>query len=373
MTTSVKPLLSIGIPTYNRCQLLEHLLTSIIRQAERYQLQDQVEIIVSDNASTDGTSALVQEMMRRHGRVILYHRNPKNLGAIKNFLMTLELAQGRFWMVYGDDDLMVDGALPEIIGCINNHSDKILFVFNQQPAHRVYRIKNFTTVSLEKIVRTHLYYLGNAGVFAVNTTIARERYLKNKDQYFTSCWPQTELALLSLLQQTHHEPAILAPIFSVNSVQHDENTAYTSWYIFETLLYSLYRILSEMKTQFGEGIYRSGLRHLFSFKRYIFIVRNIFYHITYFDDHETINQTRRSAGEAFASSGGQIKMYFFLIKVLLFIPPVFRKPVFWLVFFISNPIGIPRLRRRIRLQRSSTLMKQSQQHVRKYERSDYYD
>jgi len=66
--------LSICIPTYNRAAFLGEALDSVIRQAT-----DEVEIVVSDNASTDNTEALVREYQARFPR-IRYHKNPGKSG-----------------------------------------------------------------------------------------------------------------------------------------------------------------------------------------------------------------------------------------------------------------------------------------------------
>ena len=55
--TNEKPLISICIPTYNRCKSLQNILNSIVQQNEF--LEDTIEIVVSDNASTDETKEMV--------------------------------------------------------------------------------------------------------------------------------------------------------------------------------------------------------------------------------------------------------------------------------------------------------------------------
>ena len=55
--SDVKPLLSICIPTYNRSGYLEQCLESIVHQ-ERF---DEIEVIISDNCSTDDTEAVCKK------------------------------------------------------------------------------------------------------------------------------------------------------------------------------------------------------------------------------------------------------------------------------------------------------------------------
>ncbi len=101
--------LSVCIPTYNRATFLGAALDSVIRQAT-----DEVEIVVSDNASTDHTEALVREYQARFPR-IRYHRNPENLGADRNFLKVVELAEGEYCWLLGSDDALGPSALRQVL------------------------------------------------------------------------------------------------------------------------------------------------------------------------------------------------------------------------------------------------------------------
>lgn len=101
--------LSICIPTYNRVAFLGEALDSVIRQAT-----DEVEIVVSDNASTDNTEALVREYQAHFPR-IRYHKNPENLGADRNFLKVVELGEGEYCWLLGSDDALAEGAIAAML------------------------------------------------------------------------------------------------------------------------------------------------------------------------------------------------------------------------------------------------------------------
>jgi glycosyltransferase involved in cell wall biosynthesis len=92
------PLVSIGIPTYNRASLVGRAIDSALAQDYLH-----LEIIVSDNASSDGTAAACQERAARDSRV-RYVRQPRNVGATRNFEEVLRLASGEYFMWLGDDD-----------------------------------------------------------------------------------------------------------------------------------------------------------------------------------------------------------------------------------------------------------------------------
>ncbi len=90
--------LSVCIPTYNRADLLSKTLQSFLPQ-----LTADVEIVVSDNASTDHTAKVVAAFQKQHANVV-YHRAPENGGADRNYLKAVELASGEFCWLFGDDD-----------------------------------------------------------------------------------------------------------------------------------------------------------------------------------------------------------------------------------------------------------------------------
>jgi len=92
------PLVTIGIPTYNRCELLERSIVSALSQD--YPL---IEIIISDNASTDDTEHLCQRHCEKDKR-IKYVKQFSNIGPGKNFSEVLSMASGEYFMWLGDDD-----------------------------------------------------------------------------------------------------------------------------------------------------------------------------------------------------------------------------------------------------------------------------
>lgn len=93
-----RPLLSICIPTYNRAIPLRKCLDSILLNSQ-YEI-NKVEIVVSDNLSTDGTEELMKEYIHKYR--ILYNRNDKNIGGERNFLKVLSMAHGEFVKLHND-------------------------------------------------------------------------------------------------------------------------------------------------------------------------------------------------------------------------------------------------------------------------------
>jgi glycosyltransferase involved in cell wall biosynthesis len=85
------PLVSIGVPVFNAERFLPRALDSLLSQT----LTD-FELIISDNASTDGTPEICKEYLRRDPR-IRYIRQPVNIGAARNWNLLVHEARGVFF------------------------------------------------------------------------------------------------------------------------------------------------------------------------------------------------------------------------------------------------------------------------------------
>lgn len=89
---------SIGMPVYNGEKYIREALDSLLGQSFA-----NFELIISDNASTDGTEGICLEYAAQDAR-IRYIRQPKNLGALANFKFVLDEAQGEYFMWAAADD-----------------------------------------------------------------------------------------------------------------------------------------------------------------------------------------------------------------------------------------------------------------------------
>jgi glycosyltransferase involved in cell wall biosynthesis len=96
--TDEKALVSIGVPVHNGEKHIRRALDSLL--AQNY---NNIEIIISDNASTDRTHDISQGYLAKDRR-IRYHRNEQNIGARANFGLVLEKARGEYFMWAACDD-----------------------------------------------------------------------------------------------------------------------------------------------------------------------------------------------------------------------------------------------------------------------------
>src|SRR5512140_3471953 len=97
------PCFSVVIPTYNRSELVIHAVESVLRQEE-----GDLEVVVSDNLSTDNTGEAVRAI--RDPRV-RYVRTDRHMVIADSWEFARAYARGRFVMMLSDDDAMLKFAL----------------------------------------------------------------------------------------------------------------------------------------------------------------------------------------------------------------------------------------------------------------------
>jgi glycosyltransferase involved in cell wall biosynthesis len=102
-------LATIAIPTFNRASLLRRAVSSALAQDYR-----NVEVVISDNASTDDTMQVCKEIAASDSRV-RYLRQPRNIGAVANFGAALAAANGTYFMWLADDDWLDNAYLTDCI------------------------------------------------------------------------------------------------------------------------------------------------------------------------------------------------------------------------------------------------------------------
>lgn len=123
MAKSLSPLISIAMTTYNGERYLKEQLDSIYAQTYK-----NVEVIVTDDCSTDGTVKVLKEYSKSHG--LRYFVNEKNLGYVKNFEKAISLCNGDFIALCDQDDIWRTDKLEKLYEGIGSnlliHSDATL-------------------------------------------------------------------------------------------------------------------------------------------------------------------------------------------------------------------------------------------------------
>jgi len=200
------PLLSICIATYNRANYIAETLESIIPQ-----LDDDVELLVVDGASTDNTEAVVQKYAQKESR-IRYIRLSAKGGVDQDYDKSVELASGEFCWLFTDDDLIKSGAIAAVKAAIKDGND--LVVVNAEVRDRklsailerrrivMQENKSYAQNNIEQLFIDVLHYLSFIGAVVIRRSIWLSR---DRESYFG-----TEFVHVGVIfQKPLSEPALI--------------------------------------------------------------------------------------------------------------------------------------------------------------------
>lgn len=117
---SAVPRLSIGLPVYNGEQYLSESLDALLGQSF-----EDFELIISDNASTDGTADICRRYAAQDPR-IRYVRQPHNIGAAPNHNFVFREARGELFKWASHDDLYARDLLRRCVEALDEHPHMVL-------------------------------------------------------------------------------------------------------------------------------------------------------------------------------------------------------------------------------------------------------
>lgn len=115
-------LISILIPVYNRKSLVEDSIKSALRQTHK-----DIEIIIVDNFSLDGTWEVIQKIAQLDQRIRVF-QNDENIGPVKNWKRCIDEARGEYGKILWSDDLIAPDFIEKTIPLMS--SDSVGFVFS---------------------------------------------------------------------------------------------------------------------------------------------------------------------------------------------------------------------------------------------------
>ena len=116
------PRVGIGVPVYNGASLLRESLECL-----RTQDYEDFEVVIGDNASTDGTEGICAEFVERDSR-FHYFRHPENIGLLANFRKLLDTTEAPLFMWRAYDDLSDSNYISELVSLFDQDSSVRLAV-----------------------------------------------------------------------------------------------------------------------------------------------------------------------------------------------------------------------------------------------------
>jgi glycosyltransferase involved in cell wall biosynthesis len=118
--SSASPVVTVGVPVYNAERYLAEALRSILSQTFT-----DFELVISDNASTDGTRGICNDFARADPR-IRYLRQARNMGAPRNYNALVTLARGRYFKWSSSNDLIEPEFLAACVPILEARPDVVL-------------------------------------------------------------------------------------------------------------------------------------------------------------------------------------------------------------------------------------------------------
>lgn len=151
------PWLTVLIPTFQRIDLLEEAIDSVLTQ---YHCDFSWDIVVLDNEDDDGKQNETEKLIRKiDSKRILYYRNSEHIRPGDNFNRAMEIARGSWVCFLHDDDLLISNALQKM--------GRLITIFSQKPGkplgaisakyHQFNYNKETRTCSID-IFQTNQYY-----------------------------------------------------------------------------------------------------------------------------------------------------------------------------------------------------------------------
>lgn len=193
--------LAICIPNYNRAKELSRLLKTVAEQIVSDKLDENVEICVSDDCSTESIQDVVEGVRTQYPEVSLkFHVNESNMGMDYNFLNCVQLSDAEYCWIIGNDDLPEENGLRSVLGHLYGDREKIdilvcpfdVYNENDRVLRSVYPLRNvgqdcllFNTVNVDEYA--DLLEKVNDGnalfCFLSNVIFKREAWIRHGDMF----------------------------------------------------------------------------------------------------------------------------------------------------------------------------------------------
>lgn len=174
-----KCFISVCIPTFNRCGDLTVTINDLLRA---YGNSEEVEIIICDNASTDGTSGYLSSINSIYNNLTITFQN-ENYGFDKNLLDCYMLARGEYVHFLGDDDLINYDAFGDLINILKSDMpDIIISNYEIHTNNRVCSALNIPKKQFERI-EDLFSYIGHYTTFMSAITLKKDYKINDFIKY----------------------------------------------------------------------------------------------------------------------------------------------------------------------------------------------
>jgi glycosyltransferase involved in cell wall biosynthesis len=171
-----EPLVSVLLPTYNSERYIRQALDSVLSQS-----YPNIELVISDDASSDRTPEIVAEYQMRYPEVIKLFLQEKNLGVTRNCNFILQHCSGDHIVFFAGDDLLYENCVADSVAAIEKGGHAMVFHSNDFVDEHSKRIKQeskhypFHVGDVVSLIKAGVYVKCN-GMMARASCIPKEGY-----------------------------------------------------------------------------------------------------------------------------------------------------------------------------------------------------
>ncbi|WP_319421377.1 glycosyltransferase family 2 protein [Pleurocapsa sp. FMAR1] len=190
-----KPLVSVIIPTYNRANVIHRSISSAIKQS--YQ---KIEIIIVDDASTDDTSQIIQQI---NDTRIIYICHQINLGGSEARNTGIKNAQGKFIAFLDSDDVWLPDKLQHQLAIISQHKcqDNLVCYTQFQKSSQIFYQRSILPAKSKQEQETTPEYFWLSGGEMLTSTLLVSRILASRTLFQTGLIKHQDLDFVIRLEK----------------------------------------------------------------------------------------------------------------------------------------------------------------------------
>ena len=167
-----KPILTIGIPTYNRPHNITRTIHSLLPQ-----LNDKVELLVRDNCSEIPVETLFTEDEKSKFRII---RTRTNIGGDANICGCIYSADTKWVWTLGDDSYPLPNAVETILSFIEKYPEEVMFCYNSYMQRETHSFIDLAEVNGYRSMFSNFLFISTS-------VFNREKLLNYLEYYYKDC------------------------------------------------------------------------------------------------------------------------------------------------------------------------------------------
>ena len=221
--------LTIGIPTYNRVNILKKQINFMIN--EGVMNDKRIELLISDNGSQDGTKQYLMQIKDSYP-LIQINIEKQNKGLIGNLINIYSFSQAEYIWIVGDDDLLVNGCVSNIMNILERQTDLVWLMLNyletgNEKKMQIPRTGYYSKgLDLLKQVCNTEYALG--ALMFITASIYKTQYAKKIVGLYRKS-KEAKNENLALPLRVSYYVALSGPAYFIEDIWVYDNVANVSW------------------------------------------------------------------------------------------------------------------------------------------------